>query len=190
MSNGVSASALDLIEPAAQWEAVSAIASSAVARILDVAVDLPSRIIDMRPRRFATPHPVARPAAISTNQLVQALVAWEAQLVDPQAADFYEWVSTEPIVGIAAEMVRRLEILASARSSMRRVRALPEYTRLRDLGDVGISFALRRLTGESRPLWLAFLRDAVDDRPAGGTETIDDAATAWRDWGRRTGHLA
>jgi hypothetical protein len=186
----IGASALDLIEPAAQWEAVAATAASAVARILDVAVDLPARIIDVRPRRFATPHAVARPAAISTGGFVQALVAWEAQLVEPQAADFYEWASIEPVVGIAAEIARRLELSALGRSSMRRIRTTPEYATLLELGEVGISIALGRLNGQSRPLWLAFLRDAVHDRPAEGTETIDEAAAAWRDWGRRTGHLA
>ena len=47
--------------------------------------------------------------------------------------------------------------------------------------------ALQRVNVRSRPLWLLFLQSVTGERPAMGSDTVDDAANAWREWGRRRG---
>ncbi len=71
------------------------------------------------------------------------------------------------------------------RSALANAARQPAFQRLVKLGGSAISLALKRLGGSQRPLWLLFLSVTTTDRPAAGAETVEDAAEAWRRWGRR-----
>jgi len=75
------------------------------------------------------------------------------------------------------------------RSSLSSATEHPAFRSLVALGTAGTSEALRRLNGRRRPLWIYFLNSTVAARPAAGTDTIDDAARAWRGWGRAHGFI-
>lgn len=124
--------------------------------------------------------------------------------VTASAAESIGW-TTDMVVRNPAEVPERLvywvdrfaaEAVADAwerdnvhRSALGRAARHPAFRRLRKLGGSSIALALRRLTGSHRPLWLLFLSSTVSDRPAAGTETVEDAAQAWRRWGRQYRYL-
>lgn len=92
----------------------------------------------------------------------------------------FDWASEQ----VAEVLARTWERNNAHRSAVRRALDDPAFARLRELRGTAIALALRRLSGSHRPLWLLFLRSMVADRPAGGTDTIEEAAVAWRRWGR------
>jgi hypothetical protein len=75
------------------------------------------------------------------------------------------------------------------RSALGRALSQPAYGALRMAQPISIETALRRLDGNSRPLWLAFLQNATGERPAAGTHGIDEAAAAWKEWGIAQGYI-
>lgn len=76
------------------------------------------------------------------------------------------------------------------RSAVRAAVRHPAFAALARLGSVGLYVALQRLTTQHRPLWIMFLQTVTNERPAAGTESITEAADAWRQWGRQHGLLA
>lgn len=74
-------------------------------------------------------------------------------------------------------------------SVIRRLRGTPDYDAIVSLGGEAITPLLNRLQDAgSRPLWLSLLSDITGEAALPGkTETIDDAAAAWLDWGRANG---
>ncbi len=87
-------------------------------------------------------------------------------------------------------LARRLEADTSHLSVIRRARDHPVFEYLLRSHPASVALALRRLNGENRPLWLLFLDRAEGD--AGPSElpaSIDEAARAWRRWGRDHGRI-
>jgi hypothetical protein len=135
------------------------------------------------------------------------------ELAPPIAETYWAQVATQPlhVVGVSGAQgwpddVERREqdlrrtkrylaaILADSwetdnahRSSLGAAAEHPAFRSLAALGTPAVSEALRRLGGRRRPLWIHFLNATVAARPAAGTDTIDDAASAWRGWGRTRG---
>lgn len=181
---GYSGTTLERVTPAARWDVASTAGVSAPIGGVVVATPQQPTWLDVRNLGFDTPRTVARGATTSASGIYRLPVVWEAQFVDPAEADHYEVTPHLAATWAAQILATMLEDVASGRSSMRRIRRLPLYRSLLRLDQPAVSVALERLRGRSRPLWLAFLRDAVVDRPAEGSESIDEAAVAWRDWGR------
>ncbi len=181
---GYSGTTLDRVTPATRWDFASTAGASAPITGVVVAIPEQPPWLDVRNLWFDTPRTVARGATTSASSMYRLPVVWEAQFVDAAEADYYEVAPHLAAIWAAQILATKLEDVASGRSSMRRIRRLPLYRSLLELDQPAVSVALERLRGTSRPLWLAFLRDAVVDRPAEGSESIDEAAAAWRDWGR------
>lgn len=139
------------------------------------------------PHAYALPGHVVAPLRGSTTGMVSFPDVWTNQRIPVEAAAFYE--SPWSRIFAANSVADRWERDNLERSRVRGAEADPAYTSLRTLGDSAIALALRRLSGGSRPLWLFFLRSAVNARPAAGMVTVDEAALAWRRWGRQQGLL-
>lgn len=89
--------------------------------------------------------------------------------------------------GTARSLADELEHDTEHLSVIRRAAHNPIFGRLAQLGPAATVIALQRLTGQNRPLWLLFLQRTSAERPARGTASVDDAAGAWREWGKRQG---
>jgi hypothetical protein len=151
-----------------------------------------------------SPVVVGRPASI----LVEIPASYEA--APPVADRYWVQVATQPVYRVGAsnaqgwseEVEHRERDLQRARryaaslhadawesanahrSALGAASRHPAFRSLVALGAPATSEALRRLNGRRRPLWIYFLNSTVAERPAAGTDTIDDAARAWRGWGR------
>jgi hypothetical protein len=62
----------------------------------------------------------------------------------------------------------------------------PAYQRIIGMGDEAVPLILRRLQREPRQ-WFWALTAITGEDPAGGTQTAEEAAEAWLDWGRARG---
>lgn len=191
MPGGDTGATLDVGKPVRRWDVAAALATSGLGDSIRVVGTAPIPVYGgVRTSLYAIPRSVVNQTPTLTSGTVQVPVAWATQLVDSAEADYYERVSIAPIAATARALGTALELAASGRSSMRRVRRLPTYQAMLSLNEAAWALALQRLHGAHRPLWLAFLQDAVPARPAEGAESIDDAAAEWRDWGRRNRLLA
>jgi hypothetical protein len=107
------------------------------------------------------------------------------------------WSESPPVIDFEWALLREtaLERIADALeartaylSVVRRAATMSSFITLAGAGSRAISLALRRLRGDSAPLWLYFLErampDAVEDRRF---DSIDSAARWWRRWGRTHG---
>jgi hypothetical protein len=84
-----------------------------------------------------------------------------------------------------------LEDYAAARSSMGRVRRHPAFVELIELPDRELlALVFARLRRGHRPLWLGVLAAVADVDPALGSQSLDEAAERWLEWGRSSGLVA
>ena len=137
---------------------------------------------------YLLPCYVVDPAWGASNAGYEASVAWRSQLVSRAVAERHLWRSQGTGQAIR-QLAQQLEQASAGRSALRRVARLPAYRRLIDIAPLSVAVALERLAGDQRPLWLFFLQNAVLDRPAAGAANIDEAASAWRRWGRAHGYF-
>jgi hypothetical protein len=125
-------------------------------------------------------------ASVTSVSFPMVFEGWEASQED--AATLIA-ASDARLVGAVDELADRLEIEVRLSSVVRRAARSPAFVKLAASGTTAIVTALRRLTGDLRPLWLFFLQRVVDDEPATGCPSIADAAEAWRQWGYDKGLL-
>lgn len=106
-----------------------------------------------------------------------------------QAPEATLWASGQLRLYVAEILASQWEDKNRGRSSLGPAMRDPICIALRRLGDDALALAMRRLEGSHRPLWLRYLQTATDERPATGATSVEGAARAWRDWGRRRGLL-
>jgi len=82
-----------------------------------------------------------------------------------------------------------VEFRTAQLSVIKRASGHSAFRQLMRLGPRGVALALRRLQGTHRPLWLYFLQNTVDSGPPDVGSSINDAARAWRRWGKDRGLL-
>lgn len=107
----------------------------------------------------------------------------EEHVVQQQAAD----IALSDFDVLADELAEYSMGQGSLRESMRH----PNYSEILILGDAAVPKLLRRLDEPvCRPVWLRLLADITGLRMHLGTETIEDAALAWRMLGPRSPSFA
>jgi len=93
----------------------------------------------------------------------------------------YAWLERRRIEQIADAWERDTRYLSTFRAAAQH-EAFRTLSRARG---VAIGVALDRLDGDSRPLWIGFLRAVVDEVPVGAdAASVVKASTAWKQWGR------
>jgi hypothetical protein len=81
-----------------------------------------------------------------------------------------------------------LASVASGVSSTRKLVRHPAYLGILELGEDAIPLLLGRLTKPGgRPIWLKLLSSLTPFQPGAGRETIEEAASDWVSWGKRSG---
>lgn len=126
----------------------------------------------------------------AAGRAVTAPITWDPIYGSAALADVLPWALQSQRLAAAEKLADSLETAAAGQSSMRKARRHDAYDGLTRLGDAAVSVALRRLRESKRPLWLFFLTDMVSERPAEGAANIDEAASEWREWGRRNSLLS
>jgi hypothetical protein len=136
---------------------------------------------------YALPGPAIGVGLAASLPALRVPVVLPAQYV---STDYVRRFMTDPArarLQVVERIADALERETAQLSVVRRAVRHPAFRLLSSAGPFATSVALRRLRGEQRPLWLFFLQRATEERPAEGSETVDEAATLWRAWGKSRG---
>ena len=133
------------------------------------------------------PELVFDPGFGATLPLVSAPVTLGTERVDRDNASRHVIAAVQDLWEQVEEAAEALETESAHLSAVRHASASHYFQILKESGNTGISVALQRLLEDWRPLWLYFLQSSTGERPAKGTATVDEAADAWRRWGRSKG---
>jgi hypothetical protein len=139
------------------------------------------------PVDYAFGAPVVAPSFGAASDLFQTTIALGTQRFSRDDVNLIMLSSARVRQLQATALADRLEHETEHLSVVRRATRNPVFARLAQLGPTGTVMALRRLSGANRPLWLLFLQRTSGARPAHGTDSVDDAARAWREWGKKQG---
>lgn len=108
-----------------------------------------------------------------------------ATLEDAQAR------ATNELAGRFAVLATQLAVDAAGVSAPRRLLRHPAYVEILLMGEDAVPLLLQRLQRPGgRPVWLSLLGMITTAPPGLGTETTEDATTAWLRWGKKSGYLS
>lgn len=122
-----------------------------------------------------------RPQQNGCTSIIAALSPVDSQSINQSVAAEHAIVN---LIRVAADEWEHRNAFSSRAAA---ALADPVLDRVRFGGDRAIRLAWERLLSDRAPLWIAFLNQSTAGDPARGTETIEDAAAKWREWGIRLG---